>query len=160
MKKRYDTAEDVVAELLTYMGISFDDLEIADDGIGISRLNIRSSRDARSLIGPRGEALQALNLIVKKILEPQSEDDEETLNIIVDVDDYQKERLIKIRNITKIIAERVKLFGNELPLPPMSSYERMIAHSSAKTILDVATESRGQGRERYVMIRAADSPNS
>lgn len=158
MTNRHDTVKETVQDLLAHMGMEIDEIEELDEGIGIQRFNVRSKRDAKALIGTHGETLQALNLVVKKILEPQDGDaneDEEILNFIVDVDDYQRERLIELKNMTKIIAERVKLFRHDLPLPSMSSYERMIVHSVSKTIPGILSESRGIGRGRYVVIRVS-----
>lgn len=161
MKNRHDTVKETVQDLLAHMGMEIDEIEEVDDGIGIQRFNIRSKKDTKTLIGIHGETLQAVNFVVKKILEPQDSDtgeDEDTLNFIVDVDDYQRERLIELKNMTKIIAERVKLFHHDLPLPSMSSFERMIVHSVSKTIPGILSESHGFGRGRYVVIRVSDTP--
>lgn len=137
-----------VERLLLAMDIDFDSVEIIDDQIGIERINIVAS-DAKLLIGPRGEHLQALNMLAKLIAKS---DVQEELSYIIDVNDYQKTQIDHLRDQTRIIAERVKLFNKDLPLPSMSAYERMIVHSVATTIDGVKTRSEGEGRERYVVI--------
>lgn len=137
-----------VEQLLSAMGIDFDSVEVVDDQIGIERINIVVG-DAKLLIGPRGEHLQALNTLVKLVAKPDVQED---LSYIIDVNDYQRAQIDHLRDQTKIIAERVKLFNKDLPLPPMSAYERMIVHSVATTIDGIKTRSEGEGRERHVVI--------
>ncbi|MDZ7726545.1 MAG: R3H domain-containing nucleic acid-binding protein [Candidatus Campbellbacteria bacterium] len=144
----------LLEEILTRMLVSFERIDEVDDSIGINRFNIISKDDSPLLIGPRGDNLQALNTLLKHIKE--NHEGSEDLSFIIDVNDYQKELLEGLRNQTKIIAERVKLFKKELPLSSMSAYERMIVHAVAKTIEGIKTRSEGQGRKRYVVIEPAD----
>lgn len=138
--------------LLLAMGVVFESIDVEDDGIGIARLNIVSSRDAKILIGLRGEHLQALNSLMKQMLSATERSDKDSEAYIIDVNDYQKELIERLRNQTKIIAERVKLFKKEMSLPPMSAYERMIVHSVAATIEGVETRSEGEDSERHVVL--------
>jgi spoIIIJ-associated protein len=142
--------ETLLRKLLHEMGVSFESIDREDDGIGIVRLNIVSKSDGRLLIGPRGEHLQAINTLVKQMLREEAK--EEALQCIIDANNYQKAHIEHLRNQTKIIAERVKLFKKEMSLPPMSAYERMIVHSAATTIDGVTTRSEGEGRERCVVV--------
>ena len=139
-------------EMLLAMNIDFESINTEDDGIGIKRFNIVSSTDEKILIGLRGEHLQALNTVVKQMSSPQAHEMPDIFSYIIDVNDYQKELIDGLRNQTKIIAERVKLFKKEMSLPPMSAYERMIVHSTATTIEGVETRSEGEGRERCVVV--------
>ena len=138
--------------MLLAMNIDFESIDTKDDGIGIERFNIVSSRDAKILIGLRGEHLQALNALIKQMSSANEREEGDPQTYIVDVNDYQKELIERLRNQTKIIAERVKLFKKEMSLPPMSAYERMIVHSTATTIEGVETRSEGEGRERCVVV--------
>lgn len=133
------------------MGVAFESISIENDGIGITRFNIISRSDARILIGPHGEHLQALGTLIKHIAR-FDDSEKETFPCIIDVNDYQKTLIENLRNQTKIIAERVKLFKKELALPPMSPYERMIVHAVSTTIEGVTTRSEGKDRGRFIMI--------
>jgi spoIIIJ-associated protein len=142
--------ENRLKDLLSKMGVSYESVVIEDDGIGITRFNVVSKCDARTLIGLRGEHLQALNALVKQMGKPIGTTEAE--QYIVDVNNYQKTQIEHLRNQTKIIAERAKLFKKEMALPAMSAYERMIVHSVAKTIEGVETRSEGEGKERCVVV--------
>ena len=138
--------------MLLAMNIDFESINTEDDGIAIKRFNIVSSTDEKILIGLRGEHLQALNALIKQMSSANEREEGDPQVYIVDVNDYQKELIERLRNQTKIIAERVKLFKKEMALPAMSAYERMIVHSTATTIEGVETRSEGEGRERCVVV--------
>lgn len=138
--------------LLLTMGVAFESIQIEDDGIGITRFNIISSTDAKILIGLRGEHLQALNALMKQMSGANERGEKDSRAYVVDVNDYQKDLIEHLRNQTKIIAERVKLFQKEMALPPMSAYERMIVHSVTTTIEGVETRSEGEGSLRHVVL--------
>lgn len=144
------TVKELLEELLTRMGVDFEVINEEDDGIGITRLNVVSEEDSRILIGPHGEHLQALNGILKRIIE--SNEDSEELTYIIDVNNYEKKRIEELRDQAKIIAERVKLFQKEMPLPAMSAYERMIVHAAVQNIEGVKTRSEGAGSDRHVVV--------
>ncbi len=145
-----DTIKNLLKDILIKMNASFEEIKEEDDGIGIVRLNVISEQDSRVLIGPHGEHLQAINTILKRITETKEEQEE--VSYIIDVNNYQKKHLEELRDQTKIIAERVKLFKKEMPLPAMSAYERMIVHAVAGTIEGIKTRSEGAGNDRYVVV--------
>ena len=106
------------------------------------------------LIGDDGRALMALNHLVKKIFESQaSKNNFKPLNFIVDVNDYQEQRIEDIKNKARMMAERARFFKNNVELPAMNPYERMIVHSFFTNATDIETESTGIGMERRVVIK-------
>lgn len=73
--------------------------------------------------------------------------------IFVDVNNYQKEREKLIIELVRTAARRVVLNKEEIHLPPMNSYERRIAHLELISNPEVKTESRGRGKNRFVVIK-------
>ena len=54
--------------------------------------------------------------------------------------------------MAKNIADEAANSGKEKALSPMSSFERRIIHLALQGRQDVVSESRGEGRERRVVI--------
>lgn len=73
--------------------------------------------------------------------------------IFIDVNNYQKEREKLIIELVRTAARRVALNKEEIHLPPMNSYERRIAHLELISNPEVTTESRGKGKNRFVVIK-------
>ena len=106
------------------------------------------------LIGDDGRVLMALNHVVKKIFETQIlKQNFKPLSFIVDVNDYQEQKIEDIKNKARMMAERARFFKNNVELPAMNPYERMIVHSFFTNTPDIETESTGTGLERRVVIK-------
>jgi len=70
-----------------------------------------------------------------------------------DINNYRREREVLITELARAAAQKVLATKAELSLPPMNSYERRLVHTALAHHPDVATESLGIGRDRYVVIR-------
>ncbi|MDP3725748.1 MAG: R3H domain-containing nucleic acid-binding protein [bacterium] len=106
------------------------------------------------LIGDDGQVLMALNHVVKKIFESHAvKNNFKPMNFIVDVNDYQEQKIEDIKNKARMMAERARFFKNNVELPAMNPYERMIVHSFFTNATDIETESTGVGPERRVVIK-------
>jgi predicted RNA-binding protein Jag len=73
--------------------------------------------------------------------------------IIVDVNNYREERERIIIDLAKAAARRAVATNAEVELPPMNSYERRLIHAELATRPDIATESKGEGKDRHVTIK-------
>ena len=74
-------------------------------------------------------------------------------NIFIDINNYRKERENIIVELAKASARKALLAKEEIKLPPMNAYERRLIHVELSTRPDVKTESMGEGRERYVVVK-------
>lgn len=73
--------------------------------------------------------------------------------VLVDVNNYRKERENIIIEIAKGAARKAATTKEEVSLPAMNGYERRIIHMELASRPDVCTESIGEGKERYVIVR-------
>lgn len=101
-----------------------------------------------------GEALHALNHIVRRIIEGKNSEDKERKNsILIDINGFQKKRVESIHTIAHMMAERARYFKSSVEVDPMSAFERRIVHEFLSNESDIATESTGEGRSRRVVIK-------
>lgn len=73
--------------------------------------------------------------------------------IFVDINNYKKERENLIVELAKAAARKVMATKAEVKLPAMNAYERRLVHMELSTRPDVKSESLGEGKERYVVIK-------
>lgn len=73
--------------------------------------------------------------------------------VIVDINNYRKERESLITDLARAAARKAASTGEYVQLPAMNSYERLLVHQELATRPDVATESVGQGRERAIVVK-------
>ncbi len=86
-------------------------------------------------------------LLLKKI-DPTSSD-----NLILDINNYRREREHLIAELAKAAARKAVLNKQEINLPAMNGYERRIVHMELASRPDIKTESSGLGPERHIVIK-------
>ncbi len=74
-------------------------------------------------------------------------------NLFVDINNYRKERENLIVELAKAAARKVLMTKAEVKLPAMNAYERRLVHMELSTRPDVKSESMGEGKERYVIVK-------
>ena len=152
-----DKVENILKELLAAAGIPYSNIERSSVA-GQEIFAIRTD-DARTLIGAHGDTVYALDFLVKKIFEnglpepAEGETAERTPMFLVDVNDYRTKQIKDLQAKALMMAERARSFQYDVELSPMSSYERLIIHTTLQDAPNVKTESQGEGRSRRVVIK-------
>jgi spoIIIJ-associated protein len=73
--------------------------------------------------------------------------------IFLDVNNYRHDRERLIAELARAAAKKVSATKTEVSLPAMNSYERRLVHMELAVHPEVKTESAGEGKERYVVIK-------
>lgn len=73
--------------------------------------------------------------------------------IYIDVNNYRRERERIIIELAKAAARKVLMTKNDVSLPAMNAYERRLVHTELATRPDVKTESKGEKKERCVVVK-------
>lgn len=118
-------------------------------------------KDPYVFINKEGEALSALNHIVKRIVDskniPKGSDNneklEQNINFLIDINDFQKKKIESIEALVHMMAERARYFKSNIEIDPMPAFERRIAHEFLSDATDLKTESEGVGPTRRVVIK-------
>lgn len=145
--------EDVLKEMLDTLGVSYSKI-VKSDMAGQTIYSIETD-DARRLIGMHGDTIQAIDMLVKKIVEKHAPlpVGEEAPMFLIDVNDYRAKQIRDIQTKALMMAERARSFQYDVELTPMSAYERLIVHTTLQDAPNVKTESQGEGRNRRVVIK-------
>lgn len=92
--------------------------------------------------------VEALNHVIQMTAKKN-----QTKGIFLDVNNYRLERERIISELAKAAAKKAMATKSAIPLPVMNSYERRIVHTALAVHPEVTTESIGEGKERYVVIK-------
>jgi spoIIIJ-associated protein len=120
-------------------------LEDTSDG---PRLNLEGD-EAELLVRHRGEPLKALQHIVDAAYGRALADEK---RVFVDALGYRKGKDSELRQMAKLLAEKVKQSGVDQQLGPLNPYERRLVHLAAAEIPGVTTESVGDAFSKTVLI--------
>lgn len=138
----------LLGSLLTKAGFPEHNIELGS-AAGQTVFEIKT-KDANLFIGMRGDTLKAIDYLVKKMIEKEGA---EHTSFIVDVGGYRTRQIKELEQKALIMAERARSFQYDVELTPMSAYERLIIHATLSNSPNIKTESRGEGRDRRVVIR-------
>ena len=105
--------------------------------------------DIGNLIGYRGEALYALENILKAISNKESEN---RVIVRLDIENYKEKRIKTLQDVANKKARIVEKTGKMITLEPMQAYERKIIHSFLQENPKVETRSIGQEPRRRIVI--------
>lgn len=137
--------EQIIKNMLNGMGFTDYRLEIAEDGVRNSLFIYENEVFVKENLPMIVESLNhVLQMIAKK---------NEAKPIFLDVNNYRHEREGLIAELARAAAKKVIATKQEVSLPAMNSYERRIVHVELAIHPDVTTESLGEGKERYIVIK-------
>lgn len=76
--------------------------------------------------------------------------------LVVDVNNYRRERENLIIELARAAARKAVAAKESVPLPTMNAYERRLVHTELSMRPDVTTESVGEGKNRYVIVKIVE----
>ncbi|MEK7108948.1 MAG: R3H domain-containing nucleic acid-binding protein [Patescibacteria group bacterium] len=138
----------VIAELFDKLGVPTDSIDLVQGHRTVVRV---TSPEGKTLIGPNGEHLRALNSIARRLVETKL--GEEAANFSVDVNGYLEAQMETVRQNARMLAQRARLFKHDVEMPPLSPYERLVVHELFADDPEIKTESAGEGKFRHIVLK-------
>ncbi|MCA9348282.1 KH domain-containing protein [Candidatus Saccharibacteria bacterium] len=148
MEESIQYAKKYLEDILSFFGLNTNVYATIEDEV--IELSIPSTNLNGFLIGQRGDTLRSLQFMVSSALKNNNYD---YYRVNIDVADYKKQRANRIAEKAEIWVNKVIDSGEDLKLKPMNPADRRIVHKVASE-MGVTTESEGEGRERYIVVRA------
>ena len=108
-----------------------------------------NGKGAGTLIGYRGETLNAMQTILSTIA---NKDAENKIKIVLDIENYREKRKKTLEELAKKVSKTVLKNGKSITLEPMSAYERKVIHTKLQENSKVETYSIGEGDNRRIVI--------
>lgn len=143
-----DTAIEVLQTILKPFDIGDITIDEYDGDEGELILDITGD-DLAILIGRHGRTLESIQFLVSAIVRRKLG---YRYPVVIDVEGYKNRQRQKIESIAKSAANRAISQEKEVPLRPMTPYERRIVHIVLRDDARVETESEGEGMNRHVVI--------
>ena len=145
-----ETAGEFTRSLVEAMGLTGtvssrvddDTILVAVDGEGLGLL-----------VGPRGTTLQAIEELVRAVVQHGLSG--RSARLRVDVGGYRERRREALAAFARQVADEVRDTNLERALEPMSPPDRKVVHDTVAEVEGVATSSEGEEPRRRVVIRPA-----
>jgi spoIIIJ-associated protein len=142
-----DIAGDYLERLLDLLDFDGDiDLDVE---AGRAIVSIDGGDDLEKLVGPRGNALEALQELTRLAVQQETG---VRSRLMLDIAGWRAERREELRDLGKASAEKVLSSGEKVRLQPMTPFERKVVHDAVAEIDGVHSESEGDDPRRRVVI--------
>ena len=140
-------AVDYLKEVIALMGVENVTFSAVQKGeVTIIRLD---GEKLGALIGRRGETMESLSYLASLVANRLEGD---YIKLGLDVAGYRDKRESDLTALAQRIGAKVRKTGRSFAMEPMNPYERRIIHSAIGKMEGVRSESKGEGRDRRVVI--------
>ena len=147
-------AVDYLQEVIEKMGIQ--DVKFSAVQKGEATITRLDGEKMGALIGRRGETMESLSYLASLVANRLEGD---YIKLGLDVAGYRDKRESDLTALAQRIGAKVRRTGRSFAMEPMNPYERRIIHSAIGKMEGVRSESKGEGRDRRVVIYSTD-PNA
>lgn len=150
VKDKVKIVKELATELLSLMGTSAK-IEVYEDKDNEAvKVDIKSEEELGLIIGKRGETLLSIQSVLGMMVRQKTS---EWVRIIVNVGDWREKEEQYLENLAMQTADRAKDTGEAQELYNLSSSQRRIVHMVLAKVDDVKTESLGEGKGRYLIVK-------
>ena len=140
-------AVEYLQEVITRMGVN--DVTFSAVQKGEATIIRLDGEKLGALIGRRGETMESLSYLASLVANRLEGD---YIKLGLDVAGYRDKRESDLTALAQRIGNKVRKTGRSFAMEPMNPYERRIIHSAIGKMEGVRSESKGEGRDRRVVI--------
>lgn len=152
MKKNIETLKKLSEELFSLMSIPKAKIDVEYDKENEAYVvNVDAPDETGLLIGKKGETLSSLQTVLGVLLKAKVG---EWNRVVVNIGDYREKEEGYLKNLAMSTAERARETGQPQNLYNLKPWQRRIIHMSLSEEKDIATESVGEGEERYLVVKS------
>ena len=140
-------AVEYLQEVITRMGVN--DVTFSAVQKGEATIIRLDGEKLGALIGRRGETMESLSYLASLVANRLEGD---YIKLGLDVAGYRDKRESDLTALAQRIGAKVRKTGRSVAMETMNPYERRIIHSAIGKMEGVRSESKGEGRDRRVVI--------
>ena len=140
-------AVEYLQEVITRMGVN--DVTFSAVQKGEATIIRLDGEKLGALIGRRGETMESLSYLASLVANRLEGD---YIKLGLDGAGYRDKRESDLTALAQRIGAKVRKTGRSFAMEPMNPYERRIIHSAIGKMEGVRSESKGEGRDRRVVI--------
>ncbi len=137
-------------QLLKLMGTKAKPVVKEDKEAEAIVVDIETEDEAGLLIGSRGDTLNSIQTIINMIFRKEYGDWQ---RIVVNMSDWRERQEERLKDLAEQSARRAKETKEPQTLYNLSPSQRRIVHLTLVEDKEVETESAGEGRERYLVVK-------
>lgn len=144
-----EIAADYLETLLDIADLDGDiEVDVDGDRAAVSIVDSDDGRAPRSLVGPRGKVLEALQELTRLAVQAETGD---RSRLMLDIAGHRSTRRTQLETLAHEACEQVRSSGQPQRLEPMSAFERKVVHDAVLKE-GLGSESEGAEPNRRVVV--------
>jgi|SRR3990172_5223824 len=147
---KLDLIKEITEKLLKLMGTDAKADFVIDEENDAVVINLETEEEAGLIIGNRGDTLNSLQSIIGMIVRQKTG---EWQRVIVNISNWREKQEERLEGLAEQSAQRAKETGEPQSLYNLNAAQRRIVHLTLSKDNDIETESQGEGKERYLIVR-------
>ena len=147
---KLELIKEITKELLKLMGTDAKADFVIDEENDAIVINLETEEEAGLLIGNRGDTLNSIQSIIGMIFRQKTG---EWQRVIVNISNWREKQEERLVGLAEQSAERAKETGEPQSLYNLNAAQRRIVHLTLSKDKEIETESQGEGKERYLVVR-------
>jgi len=147
---KLELIKEITEELLKLMGTDAKADFVIDEENDAIVITLETEEEAGLLIGNRGDTLNSIQSIIGMIFRQKTG---EWQRIIVNISNWREKQEERLVGLAEQSAQRAKETGEPQSLYNLNAAQRRIVHLTLSKDKEIETESQGEGKERYLVVR-------
>ncbi|MCL4382824.1 hypothetical protein M1545_03475 [Patescibacteria group bacterium] len=140
----------IAEELLDKVGVKGEVGVAEDKPNNLVKVTLSSEEETGLLIGRRGENLFAFQSAIGMMLRQKLGD---WFRVSIDVGGWREKQEQELEDLANQAVEKARETGKDQPLYNLNAAQRRIIHVKLSDLIDIETESMGEGEERYLIVK-------
>jgi spoIIIJ-associated protein len=150
MKSKIKILQELVDRLLSLMATHTKGTVSYDKENEAFIVNVDAEDETGLLIGKKGETLSSIQTVLGILFKQKTD---EWNRVVVNVGDYREKEEDYLKNLAASTAQRARETGEPQNLYNLKPWQRRVIHMALAENKEIATESEGEGEERYLIIK-------
>ena len=149
-----ETRQDIFSNIFNSLNIA--GRVMVFEGDDAYEVKVSGDDKVASLIGYRGEGLNAYQVIINSFLSLRNK----SKKILIDVENYRNKREESLKALAQRIAKKVVKTKRRHKFEPMSAYERHVIHEELANFNGVSTHSEGVEPRRCLIVEYTENKDN
>lgn len=152
MQDKIEFVKTTLDSLFSMIGINSNYEVVDNKEAEMLEINIESGDETGLLIGRKGENLNSIQTFLGLAIKNKFD---EWVRVSVNVGDYKEKEEEYLKHIADSAIAKVRETGEDFPIYNLKPAQRRFVHLYLSENKDVETQSEGEGRDRYLVVKKA-----
>ena len=147
-----ENAKKIIIDIFNHLGLATESVEYSFNEKRGHVFTVKSAEFGK-IAAEKVDLPKDMVYLLKRLFNKSALPGEELFKCTIDINDMQSKADDVVKNKALAAADEARNLKTDVTMEPMSSYDRMVVHSTLAGMSDISTESVGVGKERRLKVK-------